>query len=732
MLQLYVFGRPHLTRVEPGNRDVPLHGLSLAMLAALAIAAPRGLTRDRVLALLWPDVDSSHAGHRLTQLRYALRKALLVDPIVGTTDLQLDPSIMFTDVQCFREALAHGDLEQAVRLASEPFLDGFYLRESPEFEHWVECIRREFDAQVDAALERLATAADKSGDVRAKASWLERIVRRDPSNESAAINALAACVAAGDQEHARRIGEWLEHTLHEEYEVTPEAALKAAIDRVRTGLRAEAAARTSIPAIAVLPFRNISPEPENEFFSDGMTDDISSALARVQGLRVASRTSSYTFKGKAVDVRQIADQLGVSLVVEGSLRKVGNRIRLVCQLINAADGCELWSGTFDRTIADVFELQAELASAIVAALPLGPTGSRPQGPKGATPTDPETYTLYLKGRYWAYKRTTEALQLATEYFDQAVERDPRYAAGWTGIAECQAMLGFPEFGGLPPRQTMPRAKAAVKRALEFAPDLAEAYIWSGVLGLVYDWDWAASESAFKEALQRQPQSPLAEAWYAMLLSALGRHEEAVSRAERAWELDPLALTIHLSIGRTLYFARRFEEALCSIRATAEMDSRHPYVHVWLCRTLLMLGRYEEALHAVEGPPRPSALEAYIDCLRAVARFRLGRKDAVLKDPTSPYAFMVGAIRRAEDGIVALERCREERLGHLAWIATEPLCDPMRGHPRFAALVEQMGLTAATTQRAAATTTHKRKASEPSPIDSSSRASRRQRAPERSS
>ena len=184
MLQLYLFGRPHLTRVEPGNRDVPLHGLSLAMLAALAIAAPRGLTRDRVLALLWPDVDGSHAGHRLTQLRYALRKALLVDPIVGTTDLQLDPSIMFTDVQCFTEALAHGDLEQAVRLASEPFLDGFYLRESPEFERWVERIRREFDAQVDAALERLATAADKSGDVRAKALWLERIVRRDPSNES--------------------------------------------------------------------------------------------------------------------------------------------------------------------------------------------------------------------------------------------------------------------------------------------------------------------------------------------------------------------------------------------------------------------------------------------------------------------------------------------------------------------------------------------------------------------
>ena len=690
MLHLYLFGRPRLTRVGSASEDVPVQGLSLALLAALAATAPRGLTRERVLALLWPEVDGPRAGHRLTQLNYALRKTVLADPVVGTSDLRLDPSVVMTDVQRFTEALALGEFEQAVRLAEEPFLDGFYLREAPEFDRWVDGVRWEFKGRVDAALARLVAAAEEEGDAGGVARWLEQIVRRDPLNEAAAVRALAAYEAAGDLAHARRFGEWLERTLREEYEAAPEAMLKIAFDRLRTERCAVPAARASIPTIAVLPLRNVSPEPENEFFSDGMTDDISGALARVPGLRVASRTSSYAFKGKALDVRQIADRLGATLVVEGSLRKVGNRIRLVAQLVSAADGCELWSGTFDRTIADVFELQGELASAIVRALPLGPLALPVAAEDGAR-TDPETYTLYLRGRYWAYKRTIEALQLATEYFDQTVDRDPGYAPAWTGIADCQTLLGLPEFGNLPPRQTMPRAKAAVARALELAPALPEAHLSSGVLSLVYDWDWAAAEHEFQKALRLRPFYPLAETWYAMLLSALGRHEEAVTRVELASKLDPLALTIHLSIGRALYFARRFEEALRSIQATAEMEPGHPNVHIWLCRTLLALGRFDEALQVVERKPLAPALEGYTDSLRAVALIGLGRTEVVLSDPASPWAFMVGAVRGGEEGVDALERCWRERIGLLAWIATEPLCDPMRSHPRFAAFMERMGL-----------------------------------------
>jgi TolB-like protein/Tfp pilus assembly protein PilF len=701
MLQLFFFGRPHLTRAEAASEDLPLQGFPLAMLAALAVAGQRGLARERLVALLWPDVDSARAGHRLTQLRYALRKTLLVDPIVGTTDLRLDRSKVLTDVQSFTEALAQENLEEAVHLAREHFLDGFYLRESPEFDRWADEIRWEFDGQVSGALEQLITAADKKGDARTAARWLEKIVRRDPSSEATAVRALSAYEAAGDHSHARRLADWLERTLREDYDAEPEAGLKTAISAARSGLHHEPSSASNIPAIAVLPLRNISPEPENEFFSDGMTDEIRGALARMPGLRVASRTSSYSFKGMAVDVRQIADQLGVNLVVEGSLRKVGNRIRLVAQLVSAADGCELWSGTFDRTIEDVFELQTELASAIVEALPLGVMGTTMRGVQAAAPTDPETFTLYLKGRYWAYKRSIESLQLATEYFDQAVERDPSFAPGWTGIAECQTMLGFPEFGNLPPQQAMPRAKAAVIKALEAAPTSPEAHLWSGVLGLVYDWDWAASEKAFQEALRLHPLQSLAESWYGMLLSALGRHEEAVRRVERATVLDPLALTIHLTHGRALYFAGRFEEAVRSIESTFEKEPRNANVRIWLCRTLLMLGRYDEALQCVQESPRPPALEGYLDCLRAVALIGLGRKEILLSDPASSWTYMVGAVRDVDDGIAALERCWEQRIGHLAWMATEPLCDPLRSHPGYIALRERMGLAEVPPTRPAA-------------------------------
>ena len=208
------------------------------MLAMLAVAPPRGLTSDRVVALLWPEVEGRHARHRLAQLRYALRRGLRVDPIIGTTDLRLDASIVLTDVQRFNEALAQGDFEQAVRLVQEPYLDGFYLRQSREFERWVDEVRWEIERKVENALERLAAAADERGDVGGMAHWLEQIVRRDPVNEAAAVSALEAYEVAGDYAHARHFGEWLQRTLREEYEVVPEATLKAAIDRMRTDRRA--------------------------------------------------------------------------------------------------------------------------------------------------------------------------------------------------------------------------------------------------------------------------------------------------------------------------------------------------------------------------------------------------------------------------------------------------------------------------------------------------------------
>lgn len=691
MFHLHAFGNLRLASTGRNDSVVPLQGLSLAMLVILAVSAPRALNRDRLMALLWPDVDEQRASHRLTQLRYALRKALHADPITGTAELRLADGIISSDIQAFRDAVRQDELERALSVAEAPFLEGFHLRDNLDFGNWMEDARRDFHRQVDVIIERLARASETRGDAMEAARWLEAAVRRDPTDEAAAVKALAAYEVAGEPAQSRRLGDWLVRALREDYDAEPGGALQAALERARPAPASAVSARDAIPAIAVLPLRNVSPEPENEFFSDGMTDEIIGALSRVSGIRVVSRTSSYAFKGKLVDARHIAARLGVAWLVEGSVRKVGNRIRLAAQLVSAHDGCELWSKTFDRTMDDVFELQTELASAIVAALPLKAGMATSGDRKSSLTTDPETYTLYLKGRYWSYRRTIEGLQLAIEYFEQTVERDPDYALGWTGIAECQTLLGFPEFADLPPRQTMPRAKDAAARALRIAPDLAETHVSIGVLGLVYDWDWPAAESAMREALRLQPNHTMAETWYGMLLSALGRHEEAIGHVQHASALDPLALTIHLSLGRALYFARRFDEALTAVRAVAEIEPNYPHVHIWLARCYLALARFEEALRATEPVTGIRALNGYVDSLRATALIRLGRGRQVKCDQHSPYFFMVGAARSVDEGLAALDRCWHERIGHLAWVAVEPLCDPLRSDPRFAAFLKRMKL-----------------------------------------
>ena len=226
--------------------------------------------------------------------------------------------------------------------------------------------------------------------------------------------------------------------------------------------------------------------------------------------------SALRFKGKEDDPRQIAEQLGVSALVSGTVRKVGNRIRMTAQLVSGTDGCQLWSETYDRTLDDVFALQEELARAIVAALPLTPV-SGPAPLVRAPTAKVDAYTLYLRGRYSVLKRTAESLALAAEYFEQAIERDPRYALAHAGLAECRMFQGFPEFGEVPPLEVMPKAKAAALESLRLDPRLSEAHTWLGAIHFLFDWDWAEAEAEFRRALQLRPDNAWAEIWYSIFL-----------------------------------------------------------------------------------------------------------------------------------------------------------------------------------------------------------------------
>ena len=354
-----------------------------------------------------------------------------------------------------------------------------------------------------------------------------------------------------------------------------------------------------LTALAVLPFVNVSADPENEYFSDGMTDELITALGRVEGLRVVSRGSVFTFKGKDVDAREVGQQLKVGAVLEGSVRRAGDRVRVSAQLVSSADGYQLWSDSYDRTLADVFALQEELTQAIVGSLPLGAARSRHRVLVQPSTMTPESYTLYLRGRFEALKRSVPGLIAGIGYFEQAIEHDPGYALAHAGLAECWLLRGFEEFGDLAPLEAMPRGKAAARRALELDPDLAEGHGWSAAASLLFDWDWKAAEASFRRAVDLRPDYSLAHAWYAVFLMARGRHDEAIARSQHAAELDPLNLAIHAVIGQCLHFGRRFDEALARHRATLEVDPVHLQTLLWSSRTHRALGRPADALPAME-------------------------------------------------------------------------------------------------------------------------------------
>jgi serine/threonine-protein kinase len=459
----------------------------------------------------------------------------------------------------------------------------------------------------------------------------------------------------------------------------------------------------SIAAIGVLPFVNLSADPENEYFSDGMTDELINALAHVEGLRVAARTSAFTFKGRDVDVREVGRRLDVGAVLEGTVRRAGDRVRVTAQLINAVDGYHVWSGTFDRKLVDVFELQEELAQAIVAALPL-PAASRPATLVRPATSGTEAYTLYLKGRFFSGKRTIEGLAAGIELFEQAIARDPGYALAHAALAEAVVFRGFEEFGDLPPLIAMPRAEAAARRALQLNPELAEGHCITGMIRLLYDWRPSDAEASLRRAIELKPTFPLAHVWYAVLLMTRGRAEEAIARCEHATELDPLALTIQAVLGLCHHYAGRFDEALSRHRATLELEPANARVLVWSARSYRSSGRFEEALRtSEEGIARCGRLPVLLGEL-GTALARLGRHDealAVLAELealreqryVSPVhsVSVLHVLGREAEVRDALTHVVAERSGIVPFMAADPIWEEFRRMPWFRELLVRNGV-----------------------------------------
>ncbi len=330
------------------------------------------------------------------------------------------------------------------------------------------------------------------------------------------------------------------------------------VSRTRAGRTVPSASAPAGPSVAVLPFVNMSPEKDAEYFSDGITEEVINALANVEGVRVVSRTSAFAFKGKNVSVRKIAEELAVATVLEGSVRRQGSDVRIVAQLINAADGYHLWSKTYDRKLENVFAVEDELARSITEAL-------RPQLLKEGPPlvrqatSSTEAHDLYLRGRHFWNKRTAEDLRRAVALFGQALAVDPGYALAHSGLADSYVLLA--EYSSVPPAEVLPQATEHARKALELNPALAEPHATLGLLAME-GYDWSGAEREFRRAIELRSGYATAHHWYALLLGTLGRFAEARAEAEQAVRLDPASLVVNNMLGMVFYASGRPRRDAC--------------------------------------------------------------------------------------------------------------------------------------------------------------------------
>jgi serine/threonine-protein kinase len=461
--------------------------------------------------------------------------------------------------------------------------------------------------------------------------------------------------------------------------------------------------RLADASIAVLPFANLSSDPDAEYFSDGMTEEIIIALSQVRGLRVAARSSCFSFKGRDIDARTIGEQLRVRTLLEGSVRKAGNRVRLTAQLISVADGYSLWSQTYERTLADVFGLQDELARAIATNLTQKVAGTS-SGPLVQPPTENlDAYTLYLRGRHAMSLASIEGFRTAVDCFAQAVAVDPAYAQGHAWLAYAYTVVGFDEFGILPPAETMPKAKAAATRAVELDDLLSDAHLARALSAFLYEWDWALARGEFERVVSADSTPAHAQHWYANFLCASGRPDEALQVARRAQTLDPLSLTVQVTVGRCLYYGRRFDDAISTFRLHLERNPNSIQGYVSLYRALRMRGMFAEALRQLErGISVIGRIPILLGCAGNV-HAQLGQRHqalALLEElrqlgtrryvPPTYSAEIHFGLGDLDEGFTLWNLAAEQRSGWLPFLRSDPAWDPLRSDQRHIALVRRLG------------------------------------------
>ena len=457
-----------------------------------------------------------------------------------------------------------------------------------------------------------------------------------------------------------------------------------------------------LPSIGVLPFRDMSPAKDQEYFCEGIAEELINALTQIEGLRVAARTSAFQYKDRVLDVRRIGRELGVESVLEGSVRKAGNRLRVTAQLVNVSDGYHLWSEKYDRDLEDIFAIQDEISLAIVDKLRVKLLKEEKSKLVKRYTESEEAYSLQLKGRYFWNRRHEGGIMRALELFQQAVEKDPLYAPGYVGMADCYNLSAH--FSFVDPKLAYAKSKQAVAKALEIDDELAEAHASLGWIKTFHDWDWKGAEETLKKAIDLNPNYAVAHEFYGLYLGVVARYDESVAEGSRAVELDPVDLVFNSVRGLALYWGGRHDDAVEQLQKTLDMDPSYYLAHLFLGLTFAAKTMWQDAVESLsrasELSPRSPVTMGYIGYALAAsgrneeALGMLDRLEELSRDRfVSSYyrALVYIGLKENDRAFEYLDRAFLERESWLPALNTFPLFDGVRSDPRFTALIRKMGM-----------------------------------------
>jgi TolB-like protein/DNA-binding winged helix-turn-helix (wHTH) protein len=463
-------------------------------------------------------------------------------------------------------------------------------------------------------------------------------------------------------------------------------AIGAGIGDARRWIAGRGSTAPRISALAVIPLENLSRDPEQQYFADGLTDELITDVAKISSVRITSRTSVMRYRGTQKSIREIGRELNVDAVVEGTVTRAGSRVRVTAQLIQVATDMHLWADTYDREVSEILDLQRALATDIARRInvfvkPLD----------RARIVNPEAYGLYLKGRYAFHQYTSRGWQEAIEQFNRAIESDPEFAQAYSGLADAYLVAGA--YGAIPTEEALTRGKAAATRALQLDDALASAHYALATAHAWYDWDWAAAEREFRRGLELNPNDAMGRNWHGGYLSLLGRHDEAIAEHERARELDPSSLIANANLTRALYWARRYDEAIAQARTTLELDPGFGVALFWLEGSLRHTGRLADAValrQSVSTPEQALIIARTFERAGFQALLRQSgetfRKSGLLETAARCYA----QTGERDEAIALLEDCYRRRCSDLVSVNVEPDFDGLRTDPRFQALLRRIG------------------------------------------